>query len=162
MNPPEHAKSHRVDLQLDPGERVRLQVVDINRRPVTGAAVTIPIPPHRVFSTRHPSAEFDVQPLEPGSRRLVLISQRELGVGKVAEVGTGDDRNGPVIARLDPLATIEGLVSDAEGKPAPFVNIRAYVHNHRELKSGRVSTDRNGRFNIPSVPVARRMRFKLR
>ena len=153
INPPENAESHRVDLQLNPGGKVRLRVLDLHRRPVAGVGVTVSIPPRRIFKIQQSSAEFDVQPIEPGPRRLVVLSQPERGVGKVIEVGTGDDRNGPVDVRLDPLAKIEGRVSDAAGKPAPFVNIRAYVRNHWDLSLAEVSTDRNGRFVVSSVPV---------
>jgi hypothetical protein len=153
INPPAGAEAHRVDFELVPGPKVRLRVVDLQRRPVAGVRVAFHITPYRVFEDRQTAADFDVAAFGPNARRKVMIWHEERSIGKVVDVGLGDDKDGPVVVRLDPLATIEGRVIDAEGKPAPFMSIETRVLGQFKLALAEASTDRNGKFIVPNVPV---------
>jgi len=153
ISPSDGAETFRVDFELVAGARVRLRVVDPHGQPVTGVKVAFLIQPERVFADRHASAEFDVAALAPNEHRMVLIRHEERKLGKVVSVGAGDDKNGPVVVTLEPLATIVGRVIEAGGKPGTSVAIKTRVFRHFSLRLEEVSTDGDGKFVVPDVPV---------
>ena len=55
---------------------------------------------------------------------MVLVIHEERKLGRVVHVKPGDDKNGPVTVTLEPLATIAGRVTDADGNPVSGATIR--------------------------------------
>ncbi len=153
INPPEGAGTVRADFQLVPGANVRLRVVDPQGQPVAGVEVACLMQPDRLFTDRQASADFDVPAFGPNERRMVMIRHDRRKLGRVVDVRVGDDKNGRVVVALEPLATIVGRVTRADGKPGSFLAVRTNVLDHFSLKLGDVSTDGDGKFIVPDVPV---------
>jgi hypothetical protein len=155
INPPPGVEACRVDIELVPGARVRLRVVDAQGLPVTGVRIAYVIPAERFFARREASAEFDVLALSSRERRLVLIRHEGRKLGKGVSVGVGDDKNGPVVVMLEPLASIMGRVTAADGKPGTWVAVISHPLDWSPffgLDRG-LSTDGDGKFVVPDVPV---------
>ena len=153
INPPEQAVTFRADFELVPGGKVRLRVIDPQGKPVSGARVSYLIPHDRLFSDQRAPAEFDVRALGPNEVRLVLIRHEALNLGKAIHVRPGADRNGPVLVTLEPLSTLVGGVTEADGEPATAVIIRTRACRHSSLRLGEASTDAEGRFRVSAVPA---------
>jgi Carboxypeptidase regulatory-like domain len=153
IDPADGTEVVHVDLELDPGALVRVRVVDVEGKPLSGTNV------FRRTSTSDREtilqAEFDVVALGPAEERSVFVSQQERKLGKIVRVHAGDDKAGPVVVRLEPLATITGRVEDADGNPVSGAVVRANLSpsgsNNQRLKQ--VATSRDGRFQVAEVPT---------
>ena len=111
------------------------------------------IPTNRIYAGRQRGAEFDIPALGPGEQRLVLVRHEGLRIGKAIRVRVGDDRQGPVVVRLEPLAAIAGRVKGRDGRPAVAINIRTSVQGHPLLALQGASTDGEGVFKVLAVPT---------
>ncbi|MFI5461593.1 MAG: carboxypeptidase-like regulatory domain-containing protein, partial [Isosphaerales bacterium] len=140
---------------LSSGASVRLRVVYASGAPVTG--VTSAGRTNRGVRDRDaaPDAAFDVITLAPGEDRLVMVRHDGRKLGKVVHVREGDDKAGPVLVTLAPLATITGRVADADGNPVPGARVRPDLlpAGSFSLSLPQVTTDQEGRFRVPDVPT---------
>jgi len=155
INPTAATKVVHLDFQLDSGAKVRVRVVDLQGKSVTGLKLA-----GRTQRGRHefdvkPEAEFDVVTLASGEDRMVLVQHEERKLGKVVHVKPGDDKNGPVTVTLEPLATIVGRVADVDGNPVSGATIRTdpLPGGDFSLSLGQVVSGTEGRFVVPDVPI---------
>src|SRR5262249_35224001 len=134
---------------------VRLRVVDAEGRPLAG--VSSRGRGGRGSDEREPmtSAEAEVKSLMPGEERVVLLRHEGRKLGKVVLVREGDDAPGPGVVRLEPLATLEGRVADADGGPVAGATVRADVQPNGDfgLSLPQVATGEDGHFRVPDVPT---------
>jgi len=153
ISPLEGAESVGVDFALTRGASVRLRAVGADGEPIPGADSAFVIPTGRIYTRRQRSAEFDVPALGPSEQRVVLIRHEGLRIGKAIRVRAGDDRHGPVVVRLEPLAAIAGRVTGRDGRPAVAITILTSAQHHPLLALQDVSTDVEGVFKISAVPA---------
>ncbi len=155
INPTEDTKTVHLDLQVDSGATVRLRVVDPQGKPVSGLKADGRAQRgRREWDAQH-GAELNVINLAPGEERRVLVRNEERKLGKAVLVRAGDDKNGPVVVTLEPLATIVGRVADVDGNPVLAATIRTdpVPGGSYSLSLGHVSTGTDGKFVVPDVPV---------
>jgi hypothetical protein len=155
INPPEGTEVVHLDLELRTGASVHLRLVDPEGRPITGVKVAGRGGRGDYEYDEKPAAELDVINLMPDEERTVMIRHEGRKLGKVLMVRPGDDRKGPVVVTLQPLAAIAGRVADADGNPVARANVRPDL-----LPSGDFSlhlsdlvTDEKGRFRVADVPT---------
>ena len=157
ISPPEEAEVVHLDLELYPGAKVRLRIVDLEGSPVAG--VTAAGRTGRGEPCREPinEAEFDVLTLAPGEDRIVVVRNVERKLGKVVRVREGQDMNGPVTVVLEPLATIRGTVVDADGKAVSGAIVRSdpwpQTSGGFSLSLGEIASDQAGTFFVPNMPA---------
>jgi beta-lactamase regulating signal transducer with metallopeptidase domain len=151
IKPPAEAEVVRVDLQVLTGGSVRLKVVDADGKPVVGTS-TIGL---SGSNSRTPAGiatdEGEVTNLKPRDERVLLIRHDARKIGKVVSVHKGDDADGPVVVKLEPLAKITGRAIDEEGRPVAGIGIRPILGYSLTLPQ--VSTDDRGRFELLDVPA---------
>jgi beta-lactamase regulating signal transducer with metallopeptidase domain len=153
--PPADARSVRVDLQARSGGTVRFRIVDGEGKPVGGVKPLGRTSRGAYERDSLTSAERAVTNLQPDEERTVAFFDEGRKTGKVIRVRTGDDKNGPVVVTLEPMASISGRVLDADGTPVVGARIRPDL-----LPGGSFSprlpdvvTDQDGRFLVPEVPT---------
>ena len=156
INPPEGTEAVHLDLALVPGAKVRVRVVDRAGKPVTGLSLAGRTQRgNHEWNVKH-EAEFDVVTLAPGEDRMVLVIQEERKLGKAFRVKPGDDKKGPVRSTLEPLATIAGRVTDADGNPVSGATIRTDPLPGGDFGlslASRIASDGKGKFVVPNVPT---------
>jgi protocatechuate 3,4-dioxygenase beta subunit len=156
INPPEGSQAIHLDLEFVPGTKVRVRVVDPQGQPVTDLKLGGRTQRGRhEWNAKH-GAEFDVVTLAPAEDRMVLVVQEERKLGKIFHVKPGDDKDGPVTVRLEPLATIAGRVLDADGNAVSGATIRTDPQpggNFSMSLAGWITSDRSGKFVVPQVPT---------
>jgi Carboxypeptidase regulatory-like domain len=155
IDPPADLGMLHVDLQVRFGAKVRFRVVDDEGRPCQGVK---PLGrTSRGSSDREAltSAEGDVTNLYANEERTVAFLVESRKIGKVIRVREGDDRAGPVVVKLEPLASISGRVVNAEGAPVTGATIRPDLlpGGDYSLRLSEVSTDVDGRFLVTDVPT---------
>jgi len=155
IDPAADATSVRIDLQVTSGLSVRLRVVDAEGKPVTGSSTRGLA--GRSSYEREPlaGADANVTKLQADEERIVVVLLPVRKIGKAVKVRKGDDAGGPVVARLEPLATLAGRVVDAGGNPVPGATVRPDLlpGGDFSLSLAQVATDRHGRFLVPEVPA---------
>ncbi|HEV8002373.1 MAG TPA: hypothetical protein VGP63_20960, partial [Planctomycetaceae bacterium] len=112
INPRGDEKSIHCDLALDPGQTLRVTVVDRAGKPVEGAAVFGWSAGG--FETQQKSS-FDMINLFPGEKRPVLIRHDGLKLGKFLTVEFSDKTPRSLTVALEPCATIVGRLVDRDG-----------------------------------------------
>ncbi len=144
--------SATVDLQVDPGKSLTIQVADPEGKPliptrVTGAGAG----PQREKEWDTPAVE--VRALDPSEPRRVTISHD--GRKLVGSVYLKGDEAGPLTVRLQPWGTITGRIVDEDGQPRDGVWIGTLFGDdpqRAELptsdSSGPIRTGRDGRFRV--------------
>ena len=136
--------------------KVRVRAVDQAGKPVTGLSLAGRTQRGNHEGNVKHEAEFDVVTLAPGEDRMVLVIQEVRKLGRAFHVKPGDDKDGPVTVTLEPLATIAGRVTDADGNPVSGASIRT-----DPLPGGgfslsladRIASDQKGKFVVPNVPT---------
>jgi hypothetical protein len=157
LNPPEDAEALTLDLSLDRGRTVTVQIRDADGQPVTcaivaGMTATWPM----TFALKQ--ADCTVYGLNPKTPRTVLFYHPERKVGAVLTV-RGDEAQ-PLTVRLGPMGEIAGRVLDVDGKPVAGARVilvywsDAARELDRYLKQDQrpVQTDADGRFRVAGVP----------
>ncbi len=118
---PEDAPSFVCDLGLDPGESVRVNLVDTSGQPVTGATMwgRFPSWPENGDHNLHEQSAVRVGGLVPGEPRTLLIQHTGRKIGAVHTLAADGPRKGAEIqVTLGPTATLTGRLVDAQGRPA--------------------------------------------
>jgi protocatechuate 3,4-dioxygenase beta subunit len=155
INPPEGAETVHLDLEVGPGAKVRLRVVDPQGKPVDGVKAAGRRERGRYDREAQARAEFDVVTLGPGEDRMVVLVHEGRKLGRVIHVNGGDDKNGPVAVTLEPTATITGRVVDSDGNPVSGATILTAPQplGNFAINLPEVSSDKDGRFTVPDVPT---------
>jgi hypothetical protein len=155
INPPEGTEVVHLDFELRTGASVRLRLVDPAGRAITGVKAAGRVGRGDYEYDEKSAAELDVINLMPDEERIVMIRHEGRKLGRVLMVRPGDDRKGPVVVTLQPLATITGRVADADGNPVARANVRPDLlpSGDYSLHLSDVVTDENGRFRVPDVPT---------
>jgi beta-lactamase regulating signal transducer with metallopeptidase domain/protocatechuate 3,4-dioxygenase beta subunit len=156
INPPEGTEAVHLDFALLPGAKVRVRAVDPAGKPVTGLSLAGRTQRgHHEWNVKH-EAEFDVVTLAPGEDRMVLVIQEERKLGRAFHAKPGDDKDGPVTVTLEPLATITGRVTDADGSSVSGASIRTDPLPGGDFSlslASRIASDHKGKFVVPNVPT---------
>ncbi len=157
INPPEGAESIQLDLELVPGTKARIRVVNPQGQPVTGVTAAGRIGRDRQDRESQKAAEFDVITLAPGEDRVVLVRHEGRKLGRAVHIHEGDDKKGPVTITLERLAMITGRAADADGNPISGATIRVVPYPQTSggfsLELGRFATGEGGRFSLANVPT---------
>jgi beta-lactamase regulating signal transducer with metallopeptidase domain len=127
INPAEGAETVQVDIELDPGAKVHLRVVDQQGKLLTGVKTAGRRDRGRYDDETQAQAEFDVVALVPGEDRVVLLVHEGRKLGRAIHVKEGDDKDGPVVVTLEPSATIIGRIVDRDGNPVSGATIQCYA-----------------------------------
>ena len=142
-----------MDAQLDPGLNLRIKVVDADGKPVPDA--TVGDGSRSRPGESNPEALFTLRSFRPDEVRNVVVRDEARSLGKVVRFRAGEDASGPVVVTMAPTATIKGRVVDADGNPVAASTMRVDVHPTEGFlhQLTTVAADRDGRFEIPNVPV---------
>lgn len=152
INPAVDAVSVSLDLQLDPGQSLRIRVVGPDGQSVSGVSVTGLSSDGNVKESHEPilvASNFG-----PGETRIVLFHHEKLRLGRVVTIGPKQLDAGEMIVELQPCATIVGRILNADGLPVTGMALRLDVlpggDFFRHLPQ--VSTDAEGRFRVTLLP----------
>ncbi|MDR3623314.1 MAG: carboxypeptidase regulatory-like domain-containing protein [Paludisphaera borealis] len=155
IDPLADAKDVHVDLQAMEGASVRLHIVGGDGQPVVGVQSEGRLSRGRSDPGFLNTAETFVSQLRPDEERTVLFRQLDGKLGKAARIRPGDDAEGPVVVKLEPLATITGRIADADGVTAPGAMIQPSSLPLGDFtpRLSVVFSDTAGRFVVPNVPI---------
>ena len=148
INPSADAESIDLDIELDPGESLTINMVDEAGEPVTGVHVH-GIAAHGYYQEQE-GASFQAVAFRPDETRTVVIHHRKRNIGQVIRARASE---GQRQVTLEPCATVKGRLVDEDGEPIVGIGIRV------DLKPGgdfskhleRMTTDREGRFIHRSI-----------
>ena len=118
------AESATLDLQLDPGRSLTVNVVDPEGRPIGGTKVKgVTDLFSNTLEYDQESPKIEIHALDPSKPRRVIVTHpgRKL-IGTVYFKG---DEAGPLTIRLQPWGTITGRVVDDEGQPLEGLEIHS-------------------------------------
>lgn len=146
----------QVDLFLERGKSVELKVVDADGKPlegvhVAGIAATWPTAYRLAKDT---GTVFGLDTVKP---RTILLLHPEKKLG--ASVAIKGDEKGPVTAKLTPLGSATGQLTDTDGQPIAGIAVGIQFPNgpggelYREVKLTKVApvTDGEGRFRVDEI-----------
>jgi hypothetical protein len=144
-----------VDLQFATGPSLRVTVVDDDGQPIAGLKTNGRLGRSSYDHEDTTKPETEVTNLMPDEERTVLLRHEGRKLGKVVRIKQGDDKKGPVIVKLAPLATITGRVTDADGNPVFGAVIQPDVLPAGDfaLRLSQTATDSDGRFRVVDVPT---------
>ena len=153
INPAEGAETAHVDIELDPGAKVHLRVVDQQGKPVTGVKTAGRRDRGQYEDEAQSQAEFDVVTLGPGEDRMVVLVDEGRKLGRVIHVKEGDDKSGPVVVTLEPCATITGRIVDRDGNPVSGATIRCNPKSVGSfpIQLPMLASGLDGRFTVANV-----------
>jgi hypothetical protein len=153
INPADGAERIELNLQLDPGMSVAVELLDTEGRPIDGVEAM----GRSAFG--HDYGRFgprlDIINLGPDETRQVVFRHEKRSLGKVVQISAKRAQSGSLSIRLEPLATITGRVVDPDGKPVLAARVRPDLQPSRDfgLSIAGAATDREGRFRVENVPV---------
>jgi RNA polymerase sigma factor (sigma-70 family) len=151
-------ESATVDLQVDPGRSLTIQVIDPEGKPLIPTRVKgAGHGPQREGKWETPAVE--IRALDPSEPRRVTIIHD--GRKLVASVYLRGDEAGPLSLRLQPWGTITGRIVDDDGQPRDGVWIGSpHGDDQQRGKLGDLRTDdgrspirtgRDGRFRVEGL-----------
>jgi beta-lactamase regulating signal transducer with metallopeptidase domain/protocatechuate 3,4-dioxygenase beta subunit len=152
INPAADAQSVALDLELDPGESVRIRVTSGSGDPLTGVAV--------FGLSSHGDIDASEQPqllatnLGPKETRAILFHHKEKNLGRVLTIGPEEIRAGEATARLEPCATVVGRILREDGTAISGMAIEPRVLPDGDFSKRlpTVAADSEGRFSITLLP----------
>ncbi|HEX5443655.1 MAG TPA: carboxypeptidase regulatory-like domain-containing protein [Pirellulales bacterium] len=153
INPPADAESASCDLLFDPGESIKVSVMDTDGKPLAGYKVDGDLPHYGSANARDESS-FDTMNLGPDETRTLVIRHEPRKLGKVVTMRLDDHPTRAMIVKLEPCATVAGRLLDAEGDPIAAASLRFDVLPHGDFGKSLepVGTDKEGRFRRTDVP----------
>ncbi len=113
-------ESASVDIALDPGRTVRVDVLDDGGRPLGGTRVIGSNVGPWSDPNEPTASSFEVFGLDPGRPRRVTVTHQG---GKLAGSVLIRDQAGPITLKLAPWGTVLGRVVDAEGRPRRNIRV---------------------------------------
>ncbi len=156
VDPPAEAEDVHLDLTLQPGRSLTVQLVDPEGKPVTGASARgrSPFPNEGHDSGLDDQSRVEITGLHSKVARTVVFQHesRNLGVATIIKPGDAVDRIRTVTLR--PCATLTGRVLDGDGKPVSGgVELRESYgdNNQSECTLDTTPLDAGGRFRIEGV-----------
>ncbi|HEY3964109.1 MAG TPA: carboxypeptidase regulatory-like domain-containing protein [Planctomycetaceae bacterium] len=155
INVPESAESFTCDVELDPGESLRVSVVDREGQPLSGFSVRGNRRLPADEPTRTQGSSFDVPTMGPGDKRILLIHHVEKQLGKVATVEFQPDGPREMKITLEPCSTVTGrIVAPAVdpktgGKLVLMARLDGLDGTRRQL--GKCDLDKEGRFRFDGL-----------
>ncbi len=166
VNIAEDGKSPGVDIALERGKTIELDINDADGQPVAGAAISgIDDFP---FATRLPKSRTTIYALSGESPRKIVVLHAARGLAGSLTL-TGDEPS-PVRMTLGKSAAIRGRAVDKSGEPLAEAGYDIYfeaaLHLFQLETAGRpqTKTDKEGRFRfenvIPGQPFDLRMRLQ--
>lgn len=155
INPPSDAQSFHLDLQATQGDSVRIRIAASDGRPISMVETVGRESRGRNDPVAIDGPEGSVLHLYPGEERTVVLRDKDKKLGKVVQVRQGDDADSPFLITLEPLAAIVGIAVGPEGTPIMGVRVRTdpLPQGNYGPSLGEVTTDEQGRFHVPDVPV---------
>jgi hypothetical protein len=148
INPDEGTQSLALDIEVQPGVRVRGLLSDLDGRPVTGVAAAGLTPQHTKEILEGPA--FEVLELNPKEAREVVFLHRERKLGRILTVR--GDETGPLEVRLERCGTITGTIVDQDGLPIPNGPVSPFRRINGAAYTDVVSADKSGRFEQVLLP----------
>jgi hypothetical protein len=103
------------------------------------------------------SGRFSFEKLPPGTYNIHSARPGYLGIGRSSSVvEVGPKSSGQTILKLNPVATIEGTITDVEGEPLEGINVSALRSQvvdgrRRWLTRGSAQTDADGHYRIAGL-----------
>ncbi len=122
INPAERADSVVCDFALEPGETIRIALVDRDGKPVSGSTVTGRTP-HDY--QRPVESTFAVTNLFPKETRPIVIYHKERDLGKVLLLALDEKTPRTMTVKLEPCATLVGRIVDEDGVPILGISLEA-------------------------------------
>ncbi|SIO61105.1 Signal transducer regulating beta-lactamase production, contains metallopeptidase domain [Singulisphaera sp. GP187] len=155
IEPAEDTEVVDLDLTLDPGAKIHLRVVDPQGKPVTGVKTGGCRDRGGYEIEPEAQAEIDVVTLGPEEDRMVWLVHEGRKLGRLIHVKEGDDKEGPVVVKLEPSATITGRIVDPDGNPVSGAIIRPGLKPGGDfsLRLPQIACGNDGRFTVPNVPT---------
>ena len=118
------AESATLDLQLDPGRSLTVNVVDPEGRPIGGTRVKGVTDLHSNFlEYEQESPTIAIHGLDPSKPRRVIVTHA--GRRLIGTVYLKGNEAGPLTLRLQPWGTITGRVVDDDGQPLKGLEINS-------------------------------------
>jgi hypothetical protein len=159
IDPAQKEESVQRDLTLDPGWTFTGTVLGPDRQPLTGAwgiGLTSRGNVSRGELEVMKTAEFTVSGFNPYQPRPLFFQHPQKGLVGVAQ--PPKNRGDSITVQLQPGATVEGRLVDADGRARAGVELVIYRH-HKELAQPgdfvyfpqRHKTDQQGRFRIEGL-----------
>ncbi|HWB13652.1 MAG TPA: M56 family metallopeptidase [Pirellulales bacterium] len=139
------------DLELDPGQKLTLHVVDPEGKPLSGfgfAGRTADVEP---FEPPTEESTIDVVNLGPDEVRTVTIRHPGRNLGKAVRVRLADHPTRSMTVVTAPLAKIAGRLVDREGDPVIAALIYPSIHEEGDGKMAPVISDKEGRFEVSDL-----------
>ncbi|WP_435011044.1 sigma-70 family RNA polymerase sigma factor [Tundrisphaera lichenicola] len=157
---PEMAET-RVDLELDPGRSVTVEVVDPEGRPLDGSRVKRDT--GRMGTTTSEPSRFEVQALAPSEPCRVTIYHEDRKL--IAFVILNGDEPSPMKIQLQPWGTITGRIVDDQGQPRPNLFITNDLRPDKMGMMPKPSKDRGeflgDHFSLTGIPTGDDARFRI-
>ena len=152
INPTADAETVSLDLQLDPGQSLRIRVVGPDGEPVRGVSVTGLSSDGYLKASQEPiliAANFG-----PAETRIVLLHHEEQKIGRVVTIGREQLKAGELTVELQPCATLIGRILNSDGLPITGMAIRPDVLPSGDFSKQlpNVATDSEGRFHVTLLP----------
>jgi len=148
-----------LDLFADPGQSVKLSIVDQDGKSLAGTTVNgADGILGRTRATDQTSSEIMVKSLTPDEPRRVMV--RHTGRKLVGAVVLKGDEASPLTLKLQPWAEIKGRIIDDDGQPCPKLAL-GQPDSRREKRpfeeidilpgtdiGGGIALDKDGRFHV--------------
>lgn len=146
--------NHR--LTVDQGKKVPVEILDDHGKPLSGAMVA-GLTESWPMVHRLPTAKGYIYALDPKEPRRVLFYHPEKKLAQT-HVLRGDEK-GAIQVRLEPSASMKGMLTDQEGEPLVDAEVRVYSRNeigrelYRQLRLNRAParTDAKGQFRVEGL-----------
>lgn len=152
INPSAETESIEVNLELDPGETLQIELVDEMDRPVAGGRI-LGLDPHdnafQPASSGDDSNLFEAVCFGPDEVRSIIALHSSRKLGFATRVGPEQIKEGKIRMRLLPLASVTGrLVSD--GEPLPGIRLEPSILPVEDFSPNLeyVTTNKDGRFTM--------------
>jgi hypothetical protein len=154
IDPPAEAESVTVDLQMDPGQTVRVAMVDPDGQPIGGVKVDGAISSHGRTWTTVDEPTFDVVNLFSGETRTLVFHHEARRLGLVTQIKADASGPQPITVRLLPVGILKGRLLSPDGAAATGANVEALVLPTRDFANSLppVTTDAQGRFQYTLLP----------
>ena len=140
------------DIQLDPGKKLTLRLVDPSGKPLGGVRIDGITPPAHSLIRDGAGPTVEIVALAPDEDRLVLLYQKEQNLGKALHIRWSKDGPGPITVKLESCATVKARLTDKRGNPVGHGILRVDAERgdfSRTLPNG--VTDDDGRMDYTAL-----------